>query len=350
MPAYNGRVIPPVPVFDLSAIPEKDRDRVGKLIPDPRHHEGYVHRTINGIFDYYYLDAAIADGDNILLSGPTGSSKSTLFRAYCAFRRLPLAIIESNASMDLSTVLGRVDPNTLEWVDGTFTLVARYGGVGVAEEFNMINPRMGAGFHQLFSVARQLELPENSESIKAGRGHQTPQEVEMDDGSIALMYLEPPQPTLFAANINPRNSGYAGTQRMNDATLNRFGMPIPWDYLHEVEEQLLDSAKLLEIGENLRTLEDILSPVSTNALMELERHWWRFGWVPALELFIGRFQDEEQGSIRRAFHGEHENIVRELEAAEQKRADDAATVNAMATEYVPVKKASTRRRTTRTKS
>jgi MoxR-like ATPase len=283
--------------FDLDTVPEEYRARVEAMIPDTAIAEGYVHRTIEGIHDFDYLDVAVEDLENVLLTGPTGSSKSTLFRAYAAARRMPLAVIESNASMDLSTVLGRLDPQGLEWVDGEFTLVARYGGVAIIEEINMVHPRVSAGFHQLLAVTRRMSLPENGETIHAGHGG-----------------TGDPQPLLLGGAMNPSRL-YAGTVVMNDALLNRFEQPHDWPYLREVEEQLVDSTKLLDVAENIRSLAEIRTPVSTNSLMALERHYHRFGWGPAETLFVNRFAEGERNPVRNALNAESENIVRELDAA-----------------------------------
>jgi MoxR-like ATPase len=265
------------------------------MIPDPVLAKRYVHRDIEGILDFDYLDAAIEDLENVLLVGPTGSAKSTLFRAYSAARGLPLAIIEANASMDLSSTLGRLDPKGLHWVDGEFTLVVRYGGAAVIEEINMVNPRISAGFHQLLAVTRRMSLPENTETIKGGAGG-----------------LGRPQPLLLAANMNPSRV-YEGTVRMNQALLNRFGQPHEWPYLHEVEMKLLKSERLLDMAEGIRSLAEIQTPVSSNALMELEHHTWRFGWNPAARLFANRFAEAERSPIMRALEANSTAIVAELE-------------------------------------
>ena len=291
------------PVFDILTVPEKDRARVEAMIPDPSIAERYVHRTIEGILDFDYLDAAIEDLENVLLVGPTGSSKSTFWRAYSASRGLPLAIVESNASMDLSTVLGRIDPQQMEWVDGEFTLVARYGGAAVIEEINMVNPRVSAGFHQLLAVTRRMSLPENGETIIAGRGGLSGER----------------QPLLLGANMNPSRL-YQGTVRMNEALLNRFAQPHEWPYLREVEIELLDSPTLIDLAESVRSLAEIRTPVSTNSLQELERHVWRFGWAPAAQLFANRFDDGEKNSIARALEAHSQRIFDELQDAWTKRA------------------------------
>lgn len=328
------RVKPNPPVFNLADVPEKDRDRVAAMIPDPRIAKQYVHRNINGILDFDYLDGAIADKFNITLAGPTGSAKSTLLRAYAAYRRLPIAVIDADASMDFSTIIGGYDLETHEWVDGRLALVVRYGGIAVVEEFNMISQRVGAAFHDIFSVNRQLAIPEHKgEVIIAGRGHQTPTEVELEDGQTALMYLEPAAPTLFASTYNPRELGYHGVLEINQATLNRFAMPFKWDYDHDVELELLDSPTLLTVAEGLRAREEIRTPVPTNALQEFEALWWRYGWESAQYFFLNRFKHDEQNIVEITLFPESENIVRELEAKEAERDAEPEQSNGMIVNY-----------------
>jgi len=284
-----------VPTFDLATVPETDRARVASMIPNPAVADAYVHRHIEGVYDFDILDGAVEDVENVLLSGPTGSAKSTFFRAYAAYRQLPYTVIESNASMDLSTVLGRINPQTFEWIDGEFTLIVRYGGVGVVEEINMTHPRIGAGYHQLLAVSRRMSLPENNETIVAGRGG-----------------LGEAQPVLLGANMNPK---YEGTVRMNPALLNRFSLKMNWGYLREVEDQLCKSQRLITMAEGIRTLTEIRTPTPTNALQEFERHYVRHGWAFAARVFASRYDDAEAAPIMRALEANSAAIQSELEAA-----------------------------------
>ena len=211
--------------FDPRTVPERDAERVAALIPDARIADGYVHRdALPGVFDFDLLDGATEMRHNVLLVGPTGSSKTTLFRAYAAARQLPLAIIECSANMDPKSVLGRmtIDPETGRptWIDGPLMLVIRYGGVAVFDEVNLAHPRVTAAFHGVTSVMRRIDLSDNGEIVPAGRG---------GTGEA--------QPVLIGAAINPVT--YTGTSRLNQAFRNRFAIPVKWPYLREVEAQMV---------------------------------------------------------------------------------------------------------------
>jgi MoxR-like ATPase len=288
-----------IPTFDLSTVPEKDRQRVADLIPDPRIAEGYVHRdALPGVYDFDFLDGAIELQDNVKLEGPTGSSKTTLFRAYAAERGLPFALVECNANMDPKSVIGRrdIDPVTDRpiWIDAPHTLVIRYGGVLLYDEVNLAHPRVTAAFHGVTSVMRKLDLNENSEIVFAGRGGTGER-----------------QPVLISAALNPTT--YNGTTRLNEAFGNRFAAPVKWPYLREVEEQMVASTTLLDFADGVRSLAEVRSPVATNMLIEFERHVEKWGMAAATELFVNHFSDDEVGPVRRAL--EANSIAIEVEIA-----------------------------------
>ena len=288
-----------LPVFDLDTVPADDRDRVASLIPDPGWADAYVHRSIDGFEDFEVAEVAVEERENILLAGPTGSSKTTFFRALASAWRYPFVAVECNGAMDPGVLLGRttIGPDgTVKFVDGDLTLVVRYGGIGLFDEINMAHPRITAAWHGLLSVARTMSLPENGESVKAGFGG-----------------LGDEMATLFGAAYNPR---YQGTVRLNEALGNRFPLPLPWGYDRTVEEQLCQSTKLLDFADHVRSLAEIRSPMATNMLMEFERHVARFNMRFAINRMVDHFPPEEQTPIRRALEAESELIAGELGAAD----------------------------------
>ena len=286
--------------FDLDTVPERDRARVAALIPDPRVAENYTHRNIWGVLDFAYFDYCIRTKKNIILRGPTGSAKTTAFRAYASARQLPFVRVNCNGGIDLLSLIGGptgIDPDTGQqtWVDGNMTLVVRYGGVLLIDEINMANQRITAGWHELLDVSRRLDVPENHEVIRAGQGG-----------------MGEEQPTLFCAAYNPREAGYEGTVKINAAMKNRYAIPITWNYDRTVEAQRLDSTSLLDVAWNMRSLADIGTPVSTNMLEEFEEHARDLGMNPAIGIFLEHFNDEEQGSIARVLQGVSARIGGEL--------------------------------------
>lgn len=297
-----------MPAFDIDTVPEEHRGRVAALIPDPRIADAYVHRAIEGVEDFDIFDDAVEERENVLLNGPTGSSKTTAFRAYAASRGLPFTIVECNASMDVATVLGRTtidSEGSVVNVDGDFLLVTRFGGVVLVDEINMAHPRITAGFHQLFAVTRRISVPEFGETVIAGRGVV----IGTDREGLPVYSSPSPQPTLFAAAYNER---YQGVVRMNEAMRNRFAVPLDWGYERAVEEQLVESTRLLNLADAVRSLSEIRTPMSTNALMEFERHAHKRGIQFASTLLVNRFESQERGPVARALEAESAAIAKEL--------------------------------------
>jgi MoxR-like ATPase len=174
-------------------------------------------------------------------------------------------------------------------------LVIRYGGSVLFDEVNLAHPRVTAAFHGVTSVMRRVDLSENGEVVPAGRG---------GTGEA--------QPVLLASAMNPTT--YSGTLRMNPAFRNRFPMPLEWPYLREVEEQLVVSGTLLDYADNVRSLAEVQSPVSTNMLIEFERHVEAFGIEAACVLFVNHFDSDERGPVQRAL--EANSLMIEAEIAD----------------------------------
>jgi len=292
----------PAPVFDLNLVPEHDRARVEAMIPDERLAQAYVHRTIRGWYDFDLLDYAVMKRSNVALAGPTGSSKTTLFRAYSAYRRLPFNVVECNGAMDPGVIIGRtsIGPDgSVSFIDGDMTLIVRYGGTNLIDEANLAHQRITASYHGLLSVMRAMSVPENGEVIRAGRGGMP------KNGRPVI------QPTLFGVAYNPK---YQGTVRLNEAFGNRLPKPFKWGYDRSVEEQLPcgRSPQLLDVAYNLRSLAEIRTPVSTNMLMEFVEHAVDLDMGMAEYFFVNHFNDDEEGPVSRALEAVRDQIAREL--------------------------------------
>ncbi len=88
--------------------------------------------------------AAVATGRDLILEGPPGTSKSTLLRSITAEWGIPLVLIEGNADLTPSRLVGhhnparvlREDYSTDNFVDGPLLEAMRTGGFLYVEEFN----------------------------------------------------------------------------------------------------------------------------------------------------------------------------------------------------------------------
>lgn len=90
------------------------------------------------------LLAAVAAGRDVLLEGPPGTSKSTLLRAITAQWGIPLLLVEGNADLTPSRLVGHHNPARVlredysddNFVPGPLVEAMRTGGFLYIEEFN----------------------------------------------------------------------------------------------------------------------------------------------------------------------------------------------------------------------
>lgn len=88
--------------------------------------------------------AAVAAGRDILLEGPTGTSKSTVLRVIAEEWQIPLVFVEGNADLTPGRLLGYHDPARVlqegyradNFIDGPLLQAMRQGGFLYIEELN----------------------------------------------------------------------------------------------------------------------------------------------------------------------------------------------------------------------
>ncbi|MFW0783356.1 MoxR family ATPase [Gordonia sp. CPCC 206044] len=88
--------------------------------------------------------ATVAAGRDLILEGPPGTSKSTVLRAITAEWGIPLVLVEGNADLTPSRLVGHHNPSRVlredysadNFVDGPLLEAMRSGGFLYVEEFN----------------------------------------------------------------------------------------------------------------------------------------------------------------------------------------------------------------------
>jgi hypothetical protein len=278
---------------------------VTAYIPDEEIGDSYISRKINGgVWDIALFEWAQHQAVNILLSGDTGSGKTAVGRAYASKKGCLYYGVPCDVSIDPTAMIGKMMPlsdGKFGWVDGPITSIVRgpcglaseceddecYAGVLNISEVNFMSPKIAASLYSLLDSRRQLVLLGN-------------------EGEVITAHHN----LLIVADMNPN---YRGTQALNDAFKNRFGIQINWGYSDDVEKKLIKSASLLAATKSLRNAygKELRTPVGTNALMEFEQFALEpiLGVSFAIHNFVNRFQPDEQGAVRNILSVQEKNLM-----------------------------------------
>jgi cobaltochelatase CobS subunit len=166
----------------------------------------------------------IQNGDRIMLSGPTGSGKSSLVKFVCAKLGRPFLRINMTGDITSDDVFGSkiVEDGSIKWVDGPFTEAVKHGAVVLSDEWELMPAEITMGLQHLLEDDGYLYL--NSMP-----------------GTSADKKVVPHQDFRFIVAGNTTGTGddsgaFAGTQVQNTATIDRFSLVIKLKYLTEEHE------------------------------------------------------------------------------------------------------------------
>jgi len=167
---------------------------------------------------------AIQHGDKTLISGPTGSGKSSLVQYICALTNRPMVRLNMSGDVESANIFGQLtakDGATV-WKDGAATEAVRYGAVLVNDEWDVTPPEIMFGYQWLMEDNGKLYLKEMP-------------------GSSEEKMITPHREFRFVCLGNTLGQGddsgkYAGTNVQNTATLDRFQTTIQLGYLSEEHE------------------------------------------------------------------------------------------------------------------
>jgi hypothetical protein len=255
-------------------------DNIGSrhaFIPDEKYAKGYVHRKVNGVKDFDLLDYCRENNLNLLLEGDTGAGKTMFPMAYAAATKRAYYSVPCDVSIDPSALFGKMMPTDtvgkFKWVDGPVTEMVRNGGVLNISEINFMPPKIAASLYPLFDHRRSVQLLQH-------------------EGEVIKAHPD----LLVVADMNPK---YRGTMELNHAFANRFPVRVHWTYDPAVEDALVGSKALLELVRKMRAMEEIQTPIGTNAMMEFLTIAERLGMAFAQSNLIRKFADGEKGAVEK---------------------------------------------------
>lgn len=232
-------------------------------------------------------------GLNILLTGPTGCGKTRLVIALAAHLNQPLIRFNFDGETRKSHLVGQMRPAskdgvlTLEMVRGALVVALERGMWVLGDEIDMMLPGVAGAMQSVLEEGnRSLYIPETGERIEAH-----------------------PYFQFFATGntLGYRSTArakHAGTNPVNDAFLDRFGMVIACDYptLDEEVERIkvncphvekMYVAAIAKCAADLRTDEKFKSDFSTRRCVQWARLCQEYhpdpqAIVRAFDLAVGR--------------------------------------------------------------
>lgn len=261
-------------------------------VPDKKWADQYINRKFDGVSDFEIYDYARANAINVLLEGSAGAGKTISVQAYASARGLRYFNVANNNGIEPSQLFGRWIPDSnghYRWQDGAVSLLFRHGGVLLLNEINFLPVRVSTVLFSALDYRREIQILENGgEVIKA-------------------------HPDLLI--IGDMNAGYRGTQELNQAFSDRFGIKLEVPYDRVIENKVVGNKALLALADQLREQydkEELSTPISTRSLVAFMDNAKAFGVDFAITSFINAFNKDERSGVRLAFETHKHNIADEL--------------------------------------
>jgi cobaltochelatase CobS len=164
------------------------------------------------------------DGDKTLMTGPTGSGKSSLIRYCAALTGRPFIRVNMTGDTESSVLFGGlvVRGGATVWEDGPVTEAVRYGAVLLIDEWELMTPEISMGMQWLLEDDGKLYLK------------------EMPGTSLDKL-ITPHEHFRIVCGGNTVGQGddtgsHAGTNVQNTATVDRFQTTIVLSYLNATHE------------------------------------------------------------------------------------------------------------------
>ncbi|WP_126448179.1 AAA family ATPase [Sulfuricystis multivorans] len=157
----------------------------GFQIPDPatlsdpvaQQHATFLRAAVPPIDPYYQFRKELVrdirywwltgEGDVLLLWGPTGSGKTSVFEQWCARLGIPLFMAKGHRRFEPHEAFGQFvggENGTTPWVDGPVTLAARYGLPCIINEYDRIAADRTIVFNDVFE-GRSFPIPGKSGEV-----------------------------------------------------------------------------------------------------------------------------------------------------------------------------------------
>lgn len=151
-------------------------------------------------------------GQNLYLTGPTGSGKSSFIEQFCARIGMPAYVVACHGKLELNDLIGawHLCEGGKKWVDGPAIRAMKEGSILLMDEVNFLDPSVVGGLNRILD-GMPYYVPETNETVKPH-----------DNFRVAM-------------TSNPFDPKYKGVKKMNAALLDRMLAGVV-DYMPAPEE------------------------------------------------------------------------------------------------------------------
>ena len=252
----------------------------------------YIERTlVGGVNEVTMYDKAKKLKLNVLLEGGAGSGKTSSPINYGYKRNQGVVVVSMSAGIEVGHFVGKTiikNDGQVGWVDGVLVQAMKRGDILVIDELDFATPKIMQRLQDVLAN-RTLTLVENEGEVI----HAHP------DFLVVATY----------------NNGYRGSNKVNEAVLDRFKIKLMFDYDTTIEKQLIKSPTLLQLAEQMRA--DSISgiyttPISLRLLLALQELTSEINYEFAVENFLMGFTTDERPSVKLLLEAHRYNLEAEL--------------------------------------
>jgi len=211
--------------FAVTVLPNNTDAEIARLVPIAD--SDYVVQKQEAAL----LVAGIEDGDKSLLTGPTGSGKSSLVKYVCAKLNRPFIRINMSGDIESASLFGMLTAGGggTHWKDGAITEACKFGALCLVDEWELMPPEISMGMQNLLEDGGYLYLKEKP-------------------GTSADRTVNPDTHfrLVFAGNTvgqGDTTGAFSGVGIQNSATIDRFTNTVRLGYLDQRHEISIITSK-----------------------------------------------------------------------------------------------------------